>query len=155
MRLPNIILCVLVFCQESTSSDITQIGWVKIGGGPTIIFLLLSAPRFCHRWGHNYRHWWNHGGGAHVRESGLFVQLGSDITPPPLESGVRDEIRHQGEQLHVVQVHALQFRCAITEEKGIGVASSTVARGRNLIPAHQARLSQPTSRLSWGVMQGP
>ena len=108
---PNIILSVLVFCQESTSSDITQIGWVKIGGGPTIIFLLLSAPRFCHRWGHNYRHWWNHGGGAHVRESGLFVQLGSDITPPPLESGVRDEIRHQGEQLHVVQVDALQPLC--------------------------------------------
>ena len=35
--------------------------------------------------------------------------------------------------------------CAITEEKGIGVVSSTVARGRNLIPAHEARrLSQPT-----------
>ena len=47
----------------------------------------------------------------HVRESGLFVHPGSDITPPPLESGVRDEIRHQGEQLHV-QVLLDEAQCA-------------------------------------------
>ena len=46
----------------------------------------------------------------HVRESGLFVLSGSDITPPPLESGVRDEIRHQGEQLHVQVL--LDAQCA-------------------------------------------
>ena len=79
--------------------------------------------------------------------------LGSDITPPPLESGVRDEIRHQGEQLHVeVLLHDAQCASVVQLQRiGVVVVSSTVARGRNLIPAHEAgRLSQPTYRLSRG-----
>ena len=79
--------------------------------------------------------------------------LGSDIPPPPLESGVRDEIRHQGEQLHVeVLLHDTQCASVVQLQRiGVVVVSSTVARGRNLIPAHEAgRLSQPTYRLSRG-----
>ena len=51
-------------------------------------------------------------GACYVRESGLFVHLGSDITPQPLESGVRDEIRHQAEQLHV-QVQPPLLTCML------------------------------------------
>ena len=69
-----------------------------------------------------------------VRESGLFVRPGSDITRPPLESGVRDEIRHHGEQLHEVQVHSLSCMRAVQllcnyRGEGIGV-SSAVAQGK-------------------------
>ena len=150
----------LISAQESTSSDITPIAevedWWLIPNNNLLTSKVL--PVFV-LWGHNYRHWWNHGGeGACVYVRAAFLCSGDQTLP----------VRHwnQGSEmkLGITESNYMKYKytvspawepcncCAITEEREL-VWVARWRRGRNLIPAHEHQAEQ-ASRLSWGVIRG-